>query len=134
MDSKDLDGLSRRRMLKGLGAGATVAWSAPALMSVTGATASAASPACAGNDYVCGGEAVLCGEPLCVCETTTEGTSACMNYDLFCADVPACNSTADCPAGWSCETGNNCCGESRCYPPCGVGAGGVATSGTRPLG
>jgi hypothetical protein len=132
--------ISRRRMLKRVGAGAAIAWSAPILSSLrTPAFAQAYPTRCqggpgtgcaVGGDH-CGGQ-VDCGEG-CSCLATSAGDCFCHQF-VSCgnAGVTACTSDADCgPSqtnprgeGWRCAS--SCCGTNLCHPPCG--AEGVATA------
>lgn len=116
MGAEDIgSSLSRRRMLKTVGAGAAVAWTAPALISVGGAVAGA-SPVC--NGGTCGDQEA-CGD-ICTCLLTAEGGGHC-HQPSSCGVLQACTQTSDCPAGWACA--NSCCGGLHCIPPCGVAAG-----------
>jgi hypothetical protein len=124
----DLDGMgkeiSRRKMLKRIGAGAAIAWTAPVLTSLrTPAFAQRyqACPTCGGG---CEGQGPACGESgpfaACLCNIPSEG--GCFCYELHsCLEGTACTSTADCAgfgAGdWRCIT--TCCG-TVCRPPCGT--------------
>jgi hypothetical protein len=90
------DGISRRRMLKRIGAGAAVAWTAPILTSIR-TPAFAASPigceGCAPGPNFCTGEYTLCA-PTCICGLRVQDAS-CVCYDIpgDCAD---CSTDADC--------------------------------------
>jgi hypothetical protein len=138
------DGVSRRTALKRLGAGAAVAWSAPALMSV-GTRAFAASPsdACPAPCTTCFSfgnfenfgfpDSAACGgvpAPACMCSGTAEG-------DCFCAanafGSGPCTTSADCLANERCMSiaSNFCDPNSKfCLPGCSAGAGGAG--GARP--
>jgi hypothetical protein len=97
-------GVSRRSMLKRLGAGAAVAWSAPVLTTL-GTPAFAQTP--------------LCDSPCTDCQfgASCGGCGACVGVpspDCFCADTgiclgdePICQSDADCDA-WCGEPGGRC--------------------------
>lgn len=118
------DEVSRRRMLKRLGAGTTLAWSAPIIQSIAApAFAQVGSPPrCVEPcEFECGAP-TLCGQgaavDLCFCARTTDGDCFCAN-DAFCSDVSPCSSSTDCPEGWRCVS--NCCGQT-CLPPCGEAA------------
>jgi hypothetical protein len=122
--------ISRRRMLKRIGAGAAVAWSAPILTSLQ-------TPAFAQQRYCtqCAGDfcfgQTVCGTtpPLgCPCAQPVgeEGTGVCFCYqDDFCANRTLCASSADCPAGETCV--HSCCdaavGSAVCFAPCGEPTG-----------
>jgi hypothetical protein len=129
------DRISRRRMLKRVGAGAAVAWSAPVLSSLrTPAFASQAYPP-AGRpcenctDWTCGDVIQECGVPVepgpCVCDQDVEGNCFCWN-NFFCSDVSTCTTSADCPGTQRCVT--SCCG-TTCAPACGTPALSSTTSG-----
>ena len=116
------DGISRRRMIKKIGAGAAIVWSAPVLTSLrVPAFAVAASPACActcaiGAPGSCAGGPGTCR---CVLRVGTGGTGC------FCAGTintsAACTSDANCSGGQVCVVLS--CPEStglkRCAAPCG---------------
>jgi hypothetical protein len=120
-------GISRRRMLKRIGAGAAVAWSAPILTSIK-TPAFAQSPP---NESPCDpgapcsipcNVAIPCknGNPLCNCWVRVDG-QGCWCGDLdACVNHTPCSSNADCQANEICI--ENCCG-TLCYKPCGAAAG-----------
>lgn len=92
------DTISRRRMLKRIGAGAVVAWSAPILTSLRdlafaasepiGCTATPCYPGCAACVY-CGPRGADC----CCMRQPMTGECLCMNADC---GVRECSSDADC--------------------------------------
>jgi len=124
------DGISRRRMLKRIGAGAAVAWSAPVLTSLA-SPAFAQTPTCSEPcDFVCGDEARQCGPSdceldFCLCEQTTENTCLCAQ-DAFCDQLRPCETSADCINGGSCVL-DTCCGGGVCIRDCGD-CGGTAAN------
>ena len=115
--------ISRRRMLKRIGAGAAIAWSAPILTSLR-TPAFAASPAC--TSCFCLGQSTVCGEDAngaCLLSAAAEGGCFC-GSDILCGTGGACSSSGDCPTGWACM--NVCCtgcdtAALQCLPPCGGG-------------
>ena len=115
------DGISRRRMLKRIGAGAAIAWTAPVLTSIR-TPAFAQSPTCQGPDWNCGDPVPQCGsgpdDTVCVCDTDTEGAPLCWN-DFFCDDpnAIACSSNADCEGTPFPHCATQCCGQT-CVPDC----------------
>jgi len=130
------DGISRRRILKRIGAGAAIAWAAPVLTSIRmPAFAQSTSGLCTAN-WNCGDTIVGCGgtpgespcdngsPPVCVCDLTVEGTSFCWN-NFCCVGATICTTSDDCGGGSACVT--SCCGQ-RCAPPCGV-TGQAGTAG-----
>jgi hypothetical protein len=118
------EGVSRRRMLKRIGAGAAVAWTAPILTSIR-TPAFAATPTgcsgcpadgCPGSDFQpCGDggctEGACTGGLGCFIHENTEGDCVCLQ-NVFCSCVVACSSSADCASGC-------------CIPNTGCGSGGV---------
>jgi hypothetical protein len=128
------DGISRRRMLKRIGAGAAIAWSAPVLSSIR-------TPAFAQRENVCAsacGGGCTPGVPCDVahaCDAACALTCVCFNkFDLSecrcrafpsnsCADYPPCSSDADCAAGSVCQA--TCCPTGICMTAC-AGAQGRA--------
>jgi hypothetical protein len=122
MAEKFDDRISRRKMLKRIGAGTAIAWSAPVLSSLrTPAFARHIYPArCPGDDWDCGELIVECAptEPgllaPCVCDVDVSGNTFCWQ-NFFCPPT-TCTSNADCDPGEACVT--SCCGQT-CAPPCG---------------
>lgn len=112
--------ISRRRVLKGMGAGAAIAWSAPVLSSVGAPAFAQETPVCTEPcDFVCGQEPQFCGE-FCICDRTTEQDCFCLFADIGCEELEECKSSEDCPPGYRCA-GEGCCGSERphlCLPPC----------------
>jgi hypothetical protein len=126
--------ISRRRMLKRVGAGAAIAWSAPILSSLrTPAFAQAYPARCAEPcDATCGNFPV-CGEsgPFgCRCSRDVSGSCFCWEDDL-CANRPDVSQAGACPEGQTAVS--TCCDQSagtavKCWNPCGTTE---ATSATR---
>jgi hypothetical protein len=122
------DPISRRKMLKRIGVGAAVAWSAPVLMSIRTPAFGQASPVCAPSDCPECDFGEQCG-PNCQCAGVPPP-------DCFCSDGGACNTDFS-----ICETDADCvpytgpgsrcapcvpfeeCMESSCWSPCGDGQG-----------
>jgi hypothetical protein len=135
--------ISRRRMLKRIGAGAAIAWTAPVLTSLRSPAfgqryVACTAPCTACFSTGCPPASSECGQieggPICLCSTTTEGGCFC-GGDIACAGTSNCTSSANCPAGWACMS--VCClgcggpGEgTQCLPPCTEG-GATTTSGRR---
>jgi hypothetical protein len=108
--------LSRRRLLKRMGAGAAIAWSAPVLQSlVSPAFAQYGTPAPECQGATCA-TFIPCssGNPDCVCVSTDEG-GFCIPGSTQCAGLPLCpgGTSAECPAGTVCAVGT-CCGQPVC--------------------
>jgi hypothetical protein len=117
------DGISRRRMLKRIGAGAAVAWSAPILTSIRSPAFAQGSPTECGvpgiDCFTCDIRELDCnGDPLCGCVPTQESDCFCI-APQSCAGLQPCNSSSECPAGTRCA--NSCCGEPLCLVGCGGG-------------
>ena len=114
--------ISRRKMLKRIGAGAAVAWTAPVLTSIrTPAFAQSAQCPNGCADILCFSESdFACNEAAtCICTRTTEDTCFCGDGNCPCDTYPACSSSSDCAPGREC--GLLCCtGELACLPPCGT--------------
>lgn len=120
--------ISRRRMLKRIGAGAAVAWSAPVLSSFS-TPAFAQYPslcttpceACLSSiAEVCGTDSVRGGT--CLCSQTAEGACVCTAGD-DCAEWGLCTTSADCAPGLVCKpVGCTLCsgGGMTCTRPCGA--------------
>jgi hypothetical protein len=131
--------ISRRRMLKRVGAGAAIAWSAPILSSLRTPAFARAYPALC-DSLACGADCGLSIPPElgdCLCFEDVEGNSHCTN-NFFCNDARACNTNEDCVSafgvGFFCQTGTGCggsCGQ-ECAPDCGLQfAEAAATEGGR---
>jgi hypothetical protein len=104
------EGISRRRMLKRIGAGAAVAWTAPIITSLT-TPAFAQYAVCDCISDPCFNE---CGPPGagCLCAQTTESDCDCF--------IPVCNepcgSSSDCGTGRRCVV--TCCDPPSCADLC----------------
>jgi hypothetical protein len=121
LNEKSPSDLSRRRMLKRIGAGAAVAWTAPILTSIK--TPAFAAYACTGERCGCD-TGTPCNVPIdchnsggvCNCWVLADASSCFCGVFDSCANHQPCTTNADCPSGQCCVT--NCCG-SLCYLPCG---------------
>jgi hypothetical protein len=102
--------VSRRKMLKRIGVGATTAWSLPVLRTVSVAHAAVGSE-CGTCDTCPGGS--LCGgappgEP-CFCAQRHEGGCLCASFDVPPDCSVACQTDADCGPLYVCiDLGPNC--------------------------
>jgi hypothetical protein len=116
------DGTSRRRVLKRIGAGAAVAWTAPILTSIR-SPAFAQSPTCGPceGDF-CGGQSQCGNDPPfgCFCAQIVGREPTCFCYsDDSCANRTRCpNGQSDCPAGETCV--HTCCDDPVpvCFGAC----------------
>jgi hypothetical protein len=127
--------ISRRRMLKRVGAGAAIAWSAPILSSLRTPAFARAYPA---RCEVCAAECgISVGDPggPCNCFEDVDGNQHCTN-NFFCGGG-ACTTNDDCVnlfgVGFFCQTGTGCggsCGQV-CAPECGVAPAAAAGGETR---
>src|ERR687888_135255 len=114
--------ISRRRMLKRIGTGAAVAWTAPVMVSLSARPALAQSPSC---DCITDPCLTPCG-PVgagCLCAAPVEGGCAC----FIPACLTPCNSSPDCGPGELCVM--TCCGANTCAQVC---TGGAKFQGSRP--
>jgi hypothetical protein len=112
------EGISRRRMLKRIGAGAAVAWSAPILTSIKTPAFAQASPRCPCDTNMPCNIKIDCGPGgACYCWVNAAGNGCFCGEGNPCTGVP-CDQNNQCPnnPGWACV--NNCCG-LQCWPPCG---------------
>jgi hypothetical protein len=121
------EGISRRRMLKRIGAGAAVAWSAPILTSIkTPAFAQSGPPPppppCEGCS-ACPSQQACNDNSNCQCWMSSPdngNTCVCNAFVGFCGDTPLCpGGQGDCDSqlpGSTCV--QTCCGQI-CAPPCG---------------
>jgi hypothetical protein len=139
LDREIQDRISRRRMIKRIGAATAVAWTAPVLSTLSSSPAFAqydgvgpcgntdCPPRNAPIDQHCASQVDCGAEPSgnpCSCVRTIEDTCGCHSC-VFC-DNPAitpCGSSGACPSGWLCAL--SCCsdaaGDFRCLPQCGRG-------------
>jgi hypothetical protein len=120
------DGISRRRMLKRIGAGAAIAWSAPILTSIRApAFAQYNESPCDPNaqcdvNMPCNFAIQCMNRGDCNCWVLTDRSGCwCGPFDA-CANHAPCSNNADCAPGERCI--ENCCGQ-LCYAPCGAAAG-----------
>lgn len=110
-------GLSRRSMIKRVSAGAAVVWSAPAILSVSRASAAASPNPCTNGGDACEG-LFACGDN-CNCWVNASGGGNFCGFLAFsCSDTNACTGSdgTDCPSGYNCVA--TCCG-NICVAPCG---------------
>jgi hypothetical protein len=135
LDPQIRDRISRRRMIKRLGAATAVAWTAPVLSTLGKVPALSAQQRCMGCAPLPPGNAhcaasQLCGSSgsnPCDCRTEPQGTCFCHSC-LFCDTLPGggqvCASSAECPAGWGCVLTDCGCDEANnifeflCHPGC----------------
>lgn len=127
-------GVSRRRVLKRLGAGVAVAWAAPVLTSLRSAAfAQVGSPQCPcdlneGCDPAIGCEGSDETGP-CNCWTLADQSACWCGPLVLCDTLQPCDN-GQCPPGFACVW--NCCG-FLCYPECPLEAG-PKRRGPRPSG
>ena len=122
--------VSRRTMLKRIGAAGAIAWVTPVIASVhTPAYAAESSPTstCDKPGSCDTGGFPECGDTTggfgCFCFTVLGGSGACLQ-DAFCVDLQVCSSTVACPPGTVCAVSTGCdCGfdSGVCLSPCGSG-------------
>ena len=122
--------LSRRTVLKRIGAGTAIAWATP-IVATMNTPAFAASPPSGDDCPDCTGDICFdqgpCGDtgPLgCFCSQVVGNTTRCFCHEArFCNDVTPCpGGQGDCPSGTTCA--HSCCdafiGSPVCLPPCGT--------------
>jgi hypothetical protein len=130
------EGISRRRMIKRIGAGAAVAWSAPILTSMAAPAFAQQDTECV-VDSGCGCDpnspcnvAIPClGDPTCNCWVHASSRSCtCLHFTGSCGEFGLCPGGADseCGTGMCCV--DTCCGFT-CTPACG-GAGAPQRQGS----
>lgn len=121
------EGISRRRMLKRIGAGAAVAWSAPVLTSLRTPAFAQASPTCTSPCAACfDSSAAECGtDPVrggvCLCSASIEGDCVCGSDDT-CDEWGLCKSSSDCAPDFVCKpvACHDCSSDlMNCQRPCG---------------
>lgn len=94
-DDSAFDGISRRRVLKRIGSGVAIAWTAPILTSIR--TPAFAQPyGCTCRVFACGQTPDLCDNG-CPCTTHHEGgPCVCWNGGACDGQAPICATDADC--------------------------------------
>lgn len=108
--------ISRRRMIKRIGAGTAVVWSAPALTTLgSRALAQSYPDLCTGCDPNCQVRPPCF--PDCSCLPTTDGQCFCTPNGFDCASLDPCP-PAGCPTGFRCIQASCCGGIARCFPEC----------------
>jgi len=109
-------GLSRRTLLKRIGVGAGIVWSAPVLTSVFSRAAAQSAPPCSFNaaEGACNGQTV-CGTQGCLCNVNADGVSTYCTVPTNCSNAD-CTTNADCPAGQVCQA--TCCETTKCFVVC----------------
>ena len=129
--------ISRRRLLKRIGAGTTIAWTAPVLMSIMTPAFAQGSPiprdctACQAP----GGDPcfVDCGQGVngqCFCGLKTDGTCSCFFPACNAPGTGPCTDDAGCPAGYACV--QQCCGQPTCAPLCDTPVAAAAPAAGQP--
>jgi len=137
MDDAQPTPVSRRRMLKRIGAGAAVAWSAPILTSMRvpafaqyGGNCEPAKQFCGPPDPRCGVPGVACPLPngcaVGACTLQLDNSCLCWDFAVCTSPNPICQSDADCGPGFKCgpvdpSCMNLCAGNRGCFHQCGVG-------------
>jgi hypothetical protein len=125
------EGISRRRMLKRVGVGAAIAWTAPVVTSMLpSAFATGPPPGCPGGVSCNGCGPILnsdkgCSQGACTgglgCFNSLDTSGACQNFqNIFCSCLTACTDNSQCGASSACLCSNNGCGGSFCVPCCGT--------------
>lgn len=136
--------ISRRRLIKTVGAGTAIAWAAPTVVGLGGtamAAGSAVQPVrCDGCDPAdpCAGQSP-CGDPQfgCSCKPPQVGAgNPCIcTGNGSCSQFDACpGGQGDCPAGFTCTS--SCCDlfdfDRLCLPNCGTQAVAARVAGGGP--
>jgi hypothetical protein len=121
------DGISRRRMLKRIGAGAAVAWSAPILTSIRTPAFAQYPPGNPCDDNAPCDLNLPCNEAI-DCQGSGGSCNCWVLSDrlaCFCGPLVPCDALSPCGPGDTCPTGQvcveNCCGK-LCYVPCELGS------------
>jgi hypothetical protein len=122
-----LDGISRRRMLKRVGAGAAIAWSAPVLTSLR-VPAFAQSP-CNAPSCGCIGSSPVCGQNQECVVIPEVGTGECKCVANAFGSGGTCNGPT-CPSGEGCFLHcSDGCVQADCLLLCGTDARKSSRSG-----
>lgn len=139
LDREVQNRISRRRMIKRLGAATAVAWTAPVLSTLGGTPAFAQSQVCPdcvpatqpGSEH-CAGQPDCGAEPSgnpcsCLRVSQAQGGGCNCHSCVFCDNpaITSCGQGQACPPGWLCAL--SCCsdpaavGDFVCVPRCGGG-------------
>lgn len=127
-------GLSRRSMIKRIGAGTALVWAAPSILSTSSGSAMGSPLPCPSSGCSKNGICALfanCGtnnNGRCSCFFTTDGSTFCADTDFICGNQ-ICETCADCPDGWACV--ETCCANKVCAPPCTNAPAAAVTAGGR---
>jgi hypothetical protein len=125
MDGSE-SGISRRKLLKRIGGGAVVAWSAPIITSLATPAFALSPPSsmcdpdstCEEEDPCRGGEPCQT-RPNCWCFHLVEDPPHCSCvFTLLDTCLPTCARNADCPPGAVCVA--SCCPRGTCFFACGA--------------
>jgi hypothetical protein len=136
-EERSANSVSRRTMLKRIGAAGAIAWVTPVISSLTTPAYAATSGLCA-HGYTCGGELLSCDGESCNCFSTAGGPACTGGATSFCDAFQSCESEA-CPSGTACVI-DSCCPNPVCLPLCGqtsglrTGAAPLSGSGMTPSG
>ena len=128
------EGISRRKMIKRIGAGAAIAWTAPVLSSIrTPAFAQYGTCNTCDVNNPCNVAIPCNNDPNCNCWVVADHSGCfCGSFVFACGDCGVCpgGTDAECPSGSRCV--DTCCGFT-CAPPCAPGAcqGSKNSSGAR---
>jgi len=139
------NGVSRRTMLKRIGAAGAIAWVTPVISSLnTPAHAATSFVTCGHTCDHCATNPDLCGQAgelnRCFCTPPADGGDCFCGEEVFCASTHDCTSDSECGdlgSNWICSLVCGCSGQV-CIPQCGsqdgarrVGAGHGATTAGR---
>jgi hypothetical protein len=115
------EGISRRRMLKRIGAGAAVAWTAPVLTSLKTPAFAQAYPPCPCDLNTPCNFAIDCEDSggSCNCWVLADRSKCWCGPISPCTDYVPCDN-GRCAEGFVCV--ENCCGQ-LCYPECPAQSG-----------
>ena len=115
------EGISRRRMLTRIGAGAAVAWTVPIVTSIATPAFAVGSVNPCESDTPCNpccGPFLPCCKGVCFNGCDTENNCICFN-DNVCNNLSPCTDSRDCLPGYRCLCPNNGCYMSVCVFCCG---------------
>jgi hypothetical protein len=129
-------GISRRRMLKRVGAGAAIAWTAPVLSSIRTPAFGVTGGGCVSESCGCDlntpcNFAIDCHSSGGTCNCWVQADRSACHCGPFdaCSNHQSCVTNTDCPSTQCCI--ENCCGR-LCYAPCSVAAGSGPPAGANP--
>lgn len=113
------DRVSRQKLLKRAGVGAAVLGAGSLISAATASANANPSLSCVpAGGCATGGLPNPADGACCFCFVTTEA-SCFSGQNVYCAGLPTCSNSGQCPAGWTCCPNTGCGAGGVCIPHCG---------------